>query len=147
MIKKILVALDGSDYASKALDFAIDIAAKHDADMHLINVVELTDLPDSLRRFAEAEHISGSSTQIYDVIAQGVLEDGAARAKESGVKTVKPVILHGDAVEQIVEYAKGTSIDMIAVGSRGLSDFKSLLLGGVSHKLSTLAPCTCMIVR
>jgi len=37
--------------------------------------------------------------------------------------------------------------DMIVMGSRGLSDLAGLLVGSVSHKVTNMAPCTCITVR
>jgi len=143
----ILVALDGSAHAMSALELASDIAAKYGATLHLINAIESTELPDALRRYAESEHIEGSAQRIYQSIAERILEAASVRAKEMGVKKVKPVVRNGDPARQIVGYAEEAKIDMIVMGSKGLSDFRGLLLGSVSHKVSHLSPCTCVTVR
>lgn len=57
MIKKILVAVDGSDHAAKAIAFAADIAAKYDAELLLVHVLLRQELPRDLERIAEAEHL------------------------------------------------------------------------------------------
>ena len=44
-------------------------------------------------------------------------------------------------------YAKSARIDTIVMGSRGLSELESALLGSVSHKVASLADCTVMIVK
>jgi nucleotide-binding universal stress UspA family protein len=143
----ILVALDGSDHARSALELASDIATKYGATLHVINAIESTELPDALRRYAESEHIEGSAQRLYLSIAERMLDAASAEAKELGVKDVKPVVRNGDPAEQIVDYAKEAKIDMIVMGSKGLSDIRGLLLGSVSHKVSHLAPCTCVTVR
>ena len=43
--------------------------------------------------------------------------------------------------------ARGRKVDAIVMGSRGLGDLESLLLGSVSHKVAHAAPCSCVIVR
>ena len=143
----ILVAVDGSDHATSALELASDIAAKYGATLHVFNAIESTELPKALRRYAESEHIEGSTPRIYTVIAERLLDTAAAEARELGVETVKPVIRNGDPAQQIVDYAKEAKIDMIVMGSKGLSDIQGLMLGSVSHKVSHLAPCTCVTVR
>ncbi len=42
---------------------------------------------------------------------------------------------------------KGLHVDMIFLGSRGLGDAQSLLMGSVSHKVAHLAECTCVSVK
>lgn len=147
MITNILVAVDGSDHAERAVELAGDIAGKYGAALHLINVIESGELPASLRRFAESEHLRGTESQVYEAIARQILDEAAERARAHGAAKITPVIGRGDVAEQIVSYANDNAIDFLVVGSRGLSDFKSLLLGSVSHKVSTLAPCTCVTVR
>ena len=47
----------------------------------------------------------------------------------------------------IVAFAKDRGIDAIVMGSRGTGDMEGLLLGSVSHKVTSLAPCTCVTVK
>lgn len=53
----------------------------------------------------------------------------------------------GEPAEEIVDYARLEQIDMIVMGSRGLSPIKELLLGSVSDKVLRTAPCPVLIVR
>ena len=48
---------------------------------------------------------------------------------------------------RILEVAKDVKADMIVTGARGLSDLKALMVGSVSHKLTNMAPVTCITVR
>ena len=60
---------------------------------------------------------------------------------------MRTIFREGKPARSIVEYARGASIDAIVMGSRGLSEFESALLGSVSHKVASLAGCTVMIVK
>ena len=53
----------------------------------------------------------------------------------------------GHAAEQIVRIACDEDVDLIVVGSRGLSEWKALLLGGVSDQVAHHAHCSVLIVR
>lgn len=143
----ILVALDGSTHATSALELASDIASKYGATLHVLSAIEQSDLPESLRQFAEAENIEGSDLRVYQMIAERIVKDASARAKAIGVKAVKTTVRNGDAAKAIVSYAKDNDVDMIVMGSRGLSDLEGLLMGSVSHTVNHLAPCTCVTVR
>ena len=58
MIKKILFPTDGSDHAYKALDLAIDMAKKYDAELLVLHVPHASENIDALRRFAEIEGLA-----------------------------------------------------------------------------------------
>jgi len=53
----------------------------------------------------------------------------------------------GEPAEEIVDYARLEQVDLIVMGSRGLSPIKELLLGSVSDKVLRTAPCPVLIAR
>ena len=57
------------------------------------------------------------------------------------------VVKQGDPAKCILAAIDEESADFVVMGSRGLSDLKGLLMGSVSHKVSHLAPCTCVTVK
>jgi nucleotide-binding universal stress UspA family protein len=57
MFDTILVAIDGSEHAHKALEVASDLADKYDAKMILVHVLGEGKPPEALRRMVEAEHL------------------------------------------------------------------------------------------
>jgi nucleotide-binding universal stress UspA family protein len=138
MFKSILVPVDGSDHAEKAVA---------DASLHIMTVMESTELPRSLHRFAEAEHITGAEAQVATYISDRFIERAREVALEGGAKSIETAVAMGDVQDKILEYAKKTGADLIVMGSRGLSDLKGLMLGSVSHKIANSAPCTVITVR
>ena len=148
---KILVAIDGSDHAWEALDLAIEIAKGRQAELIALHVVDFEPLPDALREFARAEHIPleeeraryHSSLGLGDALAQRA----AAIAREKGLTAVTPRSAEGRPATTILEVAKDENVDMIVLGSRGLSEPRALFLGSVSHKVANLAECTCVTVK
>lgn len=56
-------------------------------------------------------------------------------------------MLQGDPAQEIIEFSRKNSIDMIVIGSRGAGTVETLLLGSVSHKVCHLANCTCVTVK
>jgi nucleotide-binding universal stress UspA family protein len=70
-----------------------------------------------------------------------------ARAREHGVTEVIGRTEEGRPAGQILEVAEREEVDMIVMGSRGLSDARALFLGSVSHKVANHAPCTCITVK
>jgi nucleotide-binding universal stress UspA family protein len=75
------------------------------------------------------------------------MDRAVAVASKAGVKKISSVIIEGDPAEAILDLAAKNKADMIIMGSRGLSDFKGLLLGSISHKVSAQAECSCVTVK
>ena len=175
MLKTVLVATDGSDHADKAVDWGVELAAKHDARLLLIYVAPQREVPPDLRRLAEVEHIvepggvqrlstdpaypagpvarpdlgeaAAQSAMIYREIGERVLGAARRRAEARGIKAVEAMVEHGDPADQIVHAAERHDADLIVMGRRGHGDLKGLLLGSVSHKVCQLADTACLTVK
>ena len=83
-----------------------------------------------------------SASQHYEELFKGLQE----KAKERGVE-IKTEIAVGHPADQIVRYAKEKNTDMIVIGQKGKSKIESWLLGSVSRRVATYAPCTVTIVK
>lgn len=150
-MSKILVAIDGSDHAWKALDLAADLAKLHGAGLLVLHVVPYEPMPEALRTFAVAEHIPyeeelGRYHQAR-TLGDQLARRAAAVAKEKGVQTVESRAVEGNPADEILEVAKADGVNMIVLGNRGLSQPKALFLGSVSHKVAYHADCTCVTVK
>jgi len=174
MFKKILVAVDGSGHARGATEVAADLAGKYGAELVLLHVVGNGKVPASLAHMLEVEHMTevehpsppnvanvqggiavmerGSDSreheeEMKESLAQKILGEAERLAKPKGVSSVSRVTEHGDPVERILDCAARENVDLIVMGTRGLSDLKGLLMGSVSHKICQLSDCTCITVK
>ena len=151
MIKKILAAMDGSDHAWKALDLAADMAKQHGAQLIVLHVVPFEPMSEALRVFAEAEHMpveeEESRYHFARTLGDHLTRSAEARARDRGLKEVVGRTVEGKPADQILEVAGSEDVDMIVLGSRGLSDARALFLGSVSHKVANHAACTCVTVK
>lgn len=175
MFKTILAATDGSDHAAKAVQIASDLAARYGAGLVIAHVLNEDEPLEPLRRFAETEHIAttetprtarsieatphgpalvpGGEQTTVDVpaarreIGQRVLHEAMAIARKRGAEAVDSLLLEGTAAERILEGARDRGADAIVLGSRGLGNLKSALIGSVSHKVCDQADCTCITVN
>ncbi|UIJ46223.1 universal stress protein [Sphingomonas cannabina] len=138
----ILVATDGSDPAGRAVRLAAEIAGATEADMTILTVGhELS--PHELRQLMYAEGDGGAAV---DTLAEELLAAAKAEAKSSGAAEVQTVTVWGDPAEVILDYARTGEVDLLVLGRRGRGRLTALLLGSVSQKLVSLAPCAVMIV-
>lgn len=147
MATKVLTAIDGSEQASKALDFAIDFTRRYDGELHLIYAAPDQAPPEALIEFARAEHLRDAPSAIYNTIGESLLRGARNRAGEAELQTVFQHQETGDAAKCIIDYAEKHAIDVIVMGTRGFGELQGLLLGSVSMKVQSLAPCTCICVR
>ena len=148
---RILVAIDGSEHAWRALDVAADVAKQHGAQLIVLHVVPYEPMPAALRAFAEAEHISLAEEEGRDHYARTLGDQltraAEARARGKGLSEVVGRTVEGNPADQILAEAASEGVDMIVMGSRGLSDARALFLGSVSHKVANHAACTCITVK
>lgn len=150
MTKNILVPVDGSAHALRAVDFASDIAQKYDAPITLLQVMPIfgsMEIPERLREYVEMENVHISEHKVLQSAATRILEDAEGRARANGIVNIQGVADVGDPARTIVDYAKRHNVDLIVMGARGLGDLAALLLGSVSHKVCHLAECNCVLVK
>ena len=147
MLNSILVATDASPAANRALGLAIEIAVKHEATLDIVYVVRDLQLPDELRGMAEVENMAGARGEILMFVADQILSDACERARANGVREVRTHAGKGDPAGAIIAQAKRRKVDLIVLGTRGLSKTKGVLLGSVSRKVANLCRMNCLIAR
>ena len=142
MFTHILVALDGSELAEKALPLARDLANSSGGTIHLIQAVS---------RQPELEAASGgggSSVQAAEYerdLARQLVEARLSRGKEylegvavplknAGVK-VETTILEGAADERIISYSREHGVDLVVISTHGYGGVKRFLLGSVTDRV------------
>lgn len=149
MLSTILVAVDGSGNAKAAVDVAAELAAKLAARLLVVNVVAhigLDRVPEELRSYVELEHLRVTEHELLQGTADAIVADAAQRARERGAADVETLTATGDPAHVIIDTSSKRRVDLIVMGRRGLGTVKGLLLGSVSHKVSQLAECACLMV-
>lgn len=147
MINRILVPTDGSPASSRAVGLAAQLALKHEASLYLLNVIREMQLPAELRKMAKVENIGPARQDVLEFVAEKILGDAERRAKRKGVKAVRKATGQGDPATAIAKHAQRNKIDLIVMGTRGLSSVKSLLMGSVSRKVANSCNVNLLIVR
>jgi nucleotide-binding universal stress UspA family protein len=149
MFTRILVAVDGSAHANRAVDCAANLANKYGAELILLHVMASLGsarIPPDLYDLARIEHIEATEADLLRRVAENILQAADMRARGQGTKQVRTLVGVGHAAEVIVEHAKEEAADLIVMGRRGLGSASGLLIGSVSHKVCHLCQCPCMTV-
>lgn len=148
MSGQILVPVDGSEHAFKALEVACRLADAENKAIRLLHVVPDKRIPEGLKRYAKVEHIHDPPAYLYETaIAESILNEARARAAAIGVDRVECSVEHGDASTGILDAAVRDKVDTIVLGTRGLSDIQGIVLGSVAHKVAHGADCRVITVK
>ncbi|MGP8126153.1 MAG: universal stress protein [Nitrososphaerales archaeon] len=146
VFRKVLVAFDGSKDSVKAIELSCSIAGRYGSTLIVVHVYStvlppytgVTPMP-----IPELEGVTAVSKER----ARGVLAHGMELAEARGVKASGELIEAGSAVQGIIEFAAQEKVDLIVVGTRGMTGFKKLILGSVSSGLVSHSECPVLVVR
>ncbi|MHA1962072.1 MAG: universal stress protein [Candidatus Thorarchaeota archaeon] len=139
--KAILVAVDGSEFSDNAVRHACVLGPALNAEVILLYVVPML--------VSATPYGDVTSDQPF-LALQKVGEDIMSRAKGMADKLGCPVVElidHGDPARRIIDIADERNVDLIIIGSLGVSGFKRLFTGSTSDKVAKNAHCPVMIVR
>lgn len=147
MFKKILCAVDGSEHSLRSVEVASEMAEKFGATLTILTVAKPMKLSPKLKEFFQSESLMGEATYVLEPMTEGVLNEARKRAKSRETVRVETVVLEGPPARTICDYIKRAKVDCAVIGSRGLGDLEAALLGSVSHKVTSLADCTVVVVK
>lgn len=147
MFRKVLVPLDGSELAERALECAAQLARELGSSLVLLRVVNATE-------FAPAQALAAWSTaDLLSVAAederrsaQEYLERVAARVRQAGVDAQCAVRM-GDPAGEIVEYGKANRIDLIVMSTHGRSGLSRWVYGSVADRVLRGGTLPVLLVR
>lgn len=144
-LNKILVPTDFSDFSKPALQYGCAMAARFDAELHLLHVV-----PDPAMLIPEAAAFSVEAMQ--GQTDQLTVDANAALAKMpgDGWENSRPVVRAvrvGTAFMEIIDYARKEDIDLIVIGTHGRSGLMHVLMGSVAERIVRKSPCPVLTVK
>jgi nucleotide-binding universal stress UspA family protein len=138
----IIAATDDSPAANRALDAAVKIAKATGYELVILTIGGNIS-GSELRRPAA---VDGDLSKTLEEAAAQILDEARKRAFRSGVSAVRVLSGWGDPAETIIDTVESEKADVLVVGRRGRGRLSGLLLGSVSQKLASLAPCKVLIV-
>ena len=144
-MKKVVVAIDGSEVSKGVIDYAIHYANREkEAEMLFLHVVE----PAEQREIFYRGHVVSVPPSPEEV--RGEFE-AFIKARTDAAKKSIPVmsisLRSGSPYEQIVRFAEEERADIIMIGHRGLGNVQRFFLGSVAAKVVAHAPCSVYVHR
>jgi nucleotide-binding universal stress UspA family protein len=142
-IHRILVPVDFSEHSQRALDEAVGLAKKFGAEIHLLHCYQLYPV---------------GAVPPYDVVmpedlertiregARKLLAEWGRKAADRGVSVTEHLAV-GPPSSSIAELAERLGVDLIVIGTRGLTGLKHVLLGSVAERTIRIAPCPVLSVK
>lgn len=144
MFEKLLVPVDGSPHASRAVQAAAGLADCCGSAVYLVHIIRDLSLPKEILEMMAAGEVTASRMQILQDSADIILENARTALEAAGVAQVETECLLGDPATQILQYAAGKGVDLIVLGHRGIGPNPDLL-GGVARKILNRTTISCLI--
>ncbi|MDE3017653.1 MAG: universal stress protein [Nitrospirota bacterium] len=142
----ILCAVDGSRHTQMALDMVHHALARPGETVGLVHVIDLS-------RFRPIKGMPQTATRALEKAlgvaerhGRDLLDRAGALLTQEGLQ-VETSLVRGYPAEALTRIAARRKADLIVLGSRGLTDVRSFLLGSVSRHVVMAAPCPVLVVK
>lgn len=156
--QRILVAVDGSEYSERAIDYLLSFPIPDSSAIHIIHV--MSPAPDPaypIQSWPPVPEIIQLPPPVDTAKIKQMLAEQEQLGKQLLSRTEdlleefgKPIVTslrRGDAATEIIDYIKSKDIGLVVLGSRGLSQVQSWLLGSVSRKIIHYSDCSVLVVK
>ncbi|MEW6266411.1 MAG: universal stress protein [Thermodesulfobacteriota bacterium] len=143
---KVLVPVDGSSYSDEALKVALDFYRSKNAAIHVISVVQSIDgLEDHEISPSRRDRHMGHMEQQASALVTRAGDFLASQAEN--IPLSKTVLSGASVPETIIDFAETEKVDLIVIGSRGLSVSTRFKLGSVATQVVKYSPCSVYLVK
>jgi nucleotide-binding universal stress UspA family protein len=140
---RVLVAIDGSTHSEEALAAAIDLSKRYGSELTILTVAPFV----PLYMPSGNSYMPTPVAQIDTTPYRALVDAAVQKAQQAGVPAVSGVCEEGVVVDEILAFLDTHPVDLVVVGSRGMSAAKRLLIGSISSALVAHAPCPVLVVR
>jgi len=139
--KKILIAVDGSDYSIRAAEYGISVAKKIGAEILVVFVVDEVVLY-QISKIIERETVERELNED----GKGYIKHVVSLAQKENVLS-SSIITRGKPFERIVSLAKDSHVDMIVMGTYGRRGADRILMGSVAQGVIEYASCPVLVIK
>jgi universal stress protein A len=139
--RNMLVPIDLNDSAAQVLDYAVALADKLDAKLHVLHVAPWpllgAEVPVALTKTAMDELMARERKAFDELVAAHAVKLPPSSA----------TLETGDARAAILALAEALHVDLIVMGTHGRRGVSRLVLGSVAESVARTAPCPVLLVR
>jgi nucleotide-binding universal stress UspA family protein len=150
-MRKIMVAVDGSENGERAAKTAMRFAKDYGAELEVLRVflAPIAVTPSGPRAGGAGSTILKEFYEYAEKEAETYLNSVVGKAREAGVALAKGTVIRttGSLADAISERAKTERVDLIVIGTRGLGQSGRLLLGSVSSGVVAEAEMAVLVVK
>ena len=141
-IRKILAVSWITQYCKATIQSAVSLAAKYDAELSVIHVVDTSwmqgwNLPMMLHEEEHQKEMERIKAELNSIIN---------REKKGGMK-IKTIIKEGDPVEEILKVIEKEKIDLVVLRAHEESRIEHFLVGGSNDAIIRKMPCSIFLVK
>jgi nucleotide-binding universal stress UspA family protein len=137
MYQKIMVPLDGSPLAEKALEPAADIARRREAEIYLVRAFEPTVIPPAAIGFVDREALHKDEHEAVEKYLKKHMREDV---------TCHVVVLNGAGADPLLKFADEEDMELIVLTSHGRTGMGHWLFGSVAERLVRHAPCPVLTI-
>lgn len=143
-VKKILIPIDRSEYNNKIIEYAISLSKAWDAEITAIHVLDMGHGIEN----GKSKEIEPKRIHEEKIYAEDLLKEIDLTAKKEGINIEKEVLEKNDKVgKTIIEYAKKNKMDVIVIGTKGMTAVEEYFFGSVVKDVFQYAHCPVFAIR
>lgn len=150
-LKNILSPFDGSETSARAINYAIDLCILGNASIifvHVLDNIKQGGVIGLRARYGDTKLVEGyKNARKNDMIKW--IKPIEYKAQKQNINT-QVIILEDEKnskVETLIDFIEDNNIDMVVMGSRGLSNFKQMLVGSLASGILSHSKCPVLIIR
>lgn len=141
MYKNILLAIDGSEQSAKATMHTAELAKSFGSEITLFHVMVISTVADT------HDDIKGLIMGETQRQSDNILKQAKEKLSEYNITVKEAASVYGHPAHEIYKKSKEGNYDLLIIGSRGLGEIKSFLMGSVSKQVVQHANCPVLVVR
>lgn len=147
MFNRIMVPVDGSKGAVKALEKGVGLQQLTGAELYILCVFKHHSLLEASLSMVRPEQLDIPDDALKDYATE-IAVQAKTRATELGVPAdkVRAFVKGGRPSRTIVRFARKLECDLVVIGAQGTNGDKSLLLGSVAQRVAGSAHCPVLVV-